>query len=87
MVKVSAFAVPLNTTTRAVSASLPITLVPMALTVVVAMIPWRVKLALPSAAMLIVIVPLVSPAKLTLPLLSVTVNSATLETLTVKPWL
>ena len=73
-VKVSAVAVPLRTRIRAVLASLPITFVPTWFTVVVAVIPSRVKVAVPKASMLTVIAPLLLPAKLTTPLVSLTVK-------------
>ena len=69
-VKVSAAAVPLNTTVNGVLASLAITLLARSLTVVVAVVPLRLKLALPSAPTVIVIAPRASPLKLITPSLS-----------------
>ena len=73
-VKVSAVDVPLSTTIRAVLASLPITFVPTWATVVVAVIPSRIKVAVPLASMLMVMAPLLFPAKVTTPAVSLTVK-------------
>ena len=83
-VKVSAATVPFSATTSGVLLSLLITLLPMSATVVLAVTPSRVKVAVPSAATLMVMAPEASPEKSTTPLASLTTNSATLLTLIVN---